>query len=150
MSSRNIIGGAIVAGTGATFSSMSWFTLPIGTPDAMRAGFFPLALGIILTLLGIGIGLVKDNDDEEPDAAPIPWRGVFLSMGGVLFFALALKPLGLVIALLAGLGLVSFASPQARWHEAALLSIGLTLFCAFVFVKGLGMPANLLGYWFKG
>ena len=31
-----------------------------------------------------------------------------------------------------------------------LITVGLTLFCVLVFVKGLGLPLPIWGYWFGG
>ena len=42
------------------------------------------------------------------------------------------------------------ASTRFRWGAALALAAGLTLFCAAVFVKGLGVPIPVVGRWFGG
>jgi hypothetical protein len=42
----------------------------------------------------------------------------------------------------------AYASIRFRWGEALALAAGLTLFCIFVFLKGLGVPLSIVGSWF--
>jgi putative tricarboxylic transport membrane protein len=44
----------------------------------------------------------------------------------------------------------ALASSQFRWVPTIALAAGLTVFCAFVFIKGLGVPLPLIGPWLGG
>src|SRR6266581_2007440 len=44
----------------------------------------------------------------------------------------------------------AYASTRFRWHPTLLLAAGLTVFCALVFLKGLGIPLPVIGPWFGG
>ena len=57
---------------------------------------------------------------------------------------------GLVVALPVLVVVSAAASARFRWGPALALAAGLTLFCAAVFLKGLGVPLPILGSWLGG
>jgi len=65
-------------------------------------------------------------------------------------FGLIVKGTGLIIALPVLVILSAFASNEFRWGPSFALAAGLTLFCVFVFIMGLGVPLPILGSWFGG
>jgi putative tricarboxylic transport membrane protein len=42
------------------------------------------------------------------------------------------------------------ASDHFRWRPTLILAAGLTAFCYFVFLRGLGVPLPIWGSWFGG
>jgi hypothetical protein len=56
----------------------------------------------------------------------------------------------LAIALPALVVISAYASVHFRWGASLALAAGLTVFCILVFLKGLGVPLPVLGWWFGG
>ena len=66
-------------------------------------------------------------------------------------FGLLLIPTGLIVALVALILISAAASMHFKFDWKALGAlIILVVFCALVFVWGLGVPMPLLGTWFGG
>ena len=70
-------------------------------------------------------------------------RSMFLILFGVVVFAYALKPLGLVLAIAILIVISALGGHDFRKKEIVILAIVLVLFGVLVFVKGLGLPFNL-------
>jgi hypothetical protein len=70
-------------------------------------------------------------------------RAMFVILIAVVIFGYALKPLGLVLAVVLLIVLSAVGGHDFRKKEIAILTILLALFSVFVFVKGLGLPFNL-------
>jgi glucan phosphoethanolaminetransferase (alkaline phosphatase superfamily) len=86
----------------------------------------------------------------EPIGA-FAWKQTLFVVGSTVAFGLLLIPAGLIVALLA-LILISAAGShyfKFDWKAVGALVV-LVVFCALVFVKGLGVPMPLLGTWFGG
>jgi putative tricarboxylic transport membrane protein len=95
-------------------------------------------------LLGLGaavaaVGVVS----EGPGVAHYSWRGPLFVMAGILFFALAIRPLGLIISGLATFLISALGSHETRWFEAVIVGVCLTVGCAFLFPYVLGLPMPL-------
>jgi hypothetical protein len=65
----------------------------------------------------------------------------------IFAFALAAERLGLVAAIAVSVLLSVFARPGARVAEAMILTVGLVIFSALLFVKMLGVSLPLLPNW---
>ena len=83
----------------------------------------------------------------EHSFGQVPWRGVLLLIGAVLFFGFALRGLGLAPAVLVVVLATAWASRYAGVAQFPALSIGLAAFCAFLFIRLLGLPLPLTGPW---
>lgn len=70
-------------------------------------------------------------------------RSMFLVLLAVVIFAYALKPLGLVLAIVILVVISALGGHDFRKKEAVILAVVLALFGVLVFVKGLGLPFNL-------
>jgi putative tricarboxylic transport membrane protein len=57
---------------------------------------------------------------------------------------------GLVIALPLLVIISAYASSRFRWRTTLMMAAGLTIFCALVFIKGLGIPMPVIGPWLGG
>jgi hypothetical protein len=73
-----------------------------------------------------------------------------LVVTSTLSFGLLVKGAGLVVALPILVISSAYASQRFRWSTAIALAAGLTIFCVFVFIKGLGVHLPILGRWFDG
>lgn len=109
-------------------------------------GFFPFGLGAVLALFGAIVlfkSLTIESDDGDP-IGDIAWRPLFIVLGAVVLFGMALPKLGLVVALPLLVILSSVAGEEFRLLPAIASSALLTLLCWAVFVKGLGLTIPLL------
>jgi hypothetical protein len=145
---RDVFGGLIIMTIGTGFLVYSQ-ALDIGTASRMGPGYFPIILSILMILLGLVIaGLALRGPTTEHSFGQVPWRGVLLLIGAVLFFGFALRGLGLAPAVLVVVLVTAWASRYAALRSSLLLSVGLAAFCAFLFIRLLGLPLPLTGPWF--
>lgn len=122
----------------------------MGVASRMGPGYFPLTLGWILFGFG-AVSVVRSFLSDGPKIGGIAWKPLAIITLAIIVFALLLLPLGLIIALPALIFISSLASAQSEYDwKAGLILIGLTIFCALVFVKGLGVPMPIFGSWFDG
>lgn len=129
-----------------------WFAMdfPMGTAMRMGPGYMPRLVAGMLVLFGIA-SVVRSLRSPGEAVGGLAYRPILCVLGGVVAFAILVVPLGLVAGLLALLLLSAAGSRDNRldWTAVAIIS-GLIVFCAAVFVKGLGVPLPLLGTWFGG
>jgi hypothetical protein len=120
----------------------------MGSSSRMGPAYFPTVLGGLLLLIGIASLVRSFFAGGEPIGA-IAWKGMFLVTLATVLFGVLLRPAGLVVALATLILVSAAASVKFRFDWRALtMMAGLILFCALVFVKGLGLPVALLGTWF--
>jgi hypothetical protein len=111
--------------------SMQGFKFGAGTAPRMFGGLLvALAAAIALT------GLLSDG----PALSHYSWRGPLFVMSAILFFALAIRPLGLVVSAFASFLIAAMGSHETRWIEAVIVGACLTLGCALLFPYVLGLP----------
>jgi putative tricarboxylic transport membrane protein len=106
------------------------------------AGTAPRMFAILLFGLGAAVmivGIVSDG----PQLQRMSWRGPLFVSLGILFFAFAIRPLGLVISGLASFLISALGSHETRWIEATIVGICLTVGCALLFPYVLGLPMPL-------
>ena len=113
---------------------MRGFAFGPGTAPRLFAGLLALA-GLIIAL----VGYFTDGPALERYAI----RGPVFLVASVLFFAFAIRPLGLVITSLATILLSANATKDVKWVETIIWAAILTTFCAFLFPYGLNLPLQL-------
>ncbi|MET0741810.1 MAG: tripartite tricarboxylate transporter TctB family protein [Microvirga sp.] len=145
----NLVCGGIFACIGLFFVVDAWRTLPIGEASSMGPGYFPIGLGLLLIVLGLVIGFGESTPDTR-DVPPLPWRGVTLVTGSVLFFGLTVRSLGFAPSLLVSTFVAGLATGRLKTAPALALGVVLTAFAIAVFVIGLGMPYPVIGPWLGG
>ncbi|MBX9757144.1 MAG: tripartite tricarboxylate transporter TctB family protein [Beijerinckiaceae bacterium] len=114
----------------------------MGRGGRMGPGYFPSLLGWALAFLGV-ILLVRSLAFRGEAVERIQARALLVLVFSVLVFAVAIQPLGLVAALILTTFIAAFATPEARWLEAAALSAGLTALTCVIFVLVLRLPLPL-------
>lgn len=106
-------------------------TLPAGTASAMEAGYFPRLVCGLLIAVGALLAIVAlFRASGLPERGH--WRPITLITLSSLAFAVLLKPLGLVLALLVSTVLASLAGPSVR-------PVPLALLCAFLIATVVGI-----------
>jgi putative tricarboxylic transport membrane protein len=106
------------------------------------AGTAPRMFAVLLLGLGAAVALVGCIT-EGPGVAHYSWRGPLFVMAGIVFFALAIRPLGLIVSGLATFLISALGSDESRWLEAIIVGVCLTIGCAFLFPYVLGLPMPL-------
>jgi len=124
-----VLGGAFALGS--TQYSM-------GTAARMGPGYFPFWLGVIMAALGliILIGSMRAKA-EKVDIAPFDFKILGIITASQLVFAVALRPLGLIISIVLLVLVSSYASHEHRLKSSIINAIFLTILCYFSFVAGL-------------
>ncbi len=106
---------------------------PIGTSARMGPGFLPLALGVLLALVGM-LTMFAGLAVEARDAAPIQgwaWRPMICVFGATLAFGwligglplLKLPPMGLAVSSFALVFVASFALRETRLRGAVVMAV---------------------------
>jgi hypothetical protein len=121
-------------------------TYRMGTLTRMGAGYVPVALGTLLALVGVAIGVTADAGDfGDAKTAPAEWRGWLCILGGVLAFAFFGTYGGLVPATFA-VFISALGDRGNRVAHAALLAAGITAAGVVIFVIGLKMTFPLFSW----
>lgn len=106
------------------------------------AGTAPRMFGILLLMLGAGVTLMGIFT-EGPGISKYHWRGPLFVSLAILSFAVAIRPLGLVVSAFAAFMIAAMGSPETRWKEAVIVGACLTLGCSLLFPYALGLPLQL-------
>jgi putative tricarboxylic transport membrane protein len=109
-------------------------------------GTAPRMFAILLGAMGLVIMLIGFFT-QGPELQRYAVRGPLIVTASILFFAVAVRPLGLVITSFLTILIAAAGSEEVRWKESIIWSAGLTLFCALLFPKALGLPLPLLPDW---
>lgn len=120
---------------------------PLGTSARMGPGYFPIVLGGVVAVMGAGLFLraVLDPESSNPVRGWAP-RPLILILASILSFALAIRPLGLIGAIVPVVIVSRLAAPQVGLVETLIMAAVLSAICVVVFVYGLDMPFRL-GPW---
>ncbi len=136
----------LVAGTTGMLIARGY---SFGSAGRMGPGYFPTIVSGLLVLFGAFSVLRAFTASGEP-IGTLNWKGIILITGSVFAFGYLLQQAGLVIALLTIVLVSATASERFRFEwRAGLALIALIVFCALVFVRGLGVPMPLVGEWFR-
>jgi hypothetical protein len=154
MQSRNrdfYAGGLLMLiGLGA---SLEGLTYQLGTLTHMGPGFFPVALGVILTALGMLIAATALARGSAGDKSSLPkqpeWRGWFCIIAGpILFIILGLYG-GMIPATFACVFVCALGDRTATLKGSFNLAVIVTAFAALLFSYLLRIPFPLFrwGLW---
>lgn len=122
---------------------------PMGTAFRMGPAYFPTILGVVLALIG-AISVMRSFMTLGTPIGAFAFKGLFLVTLSVVVFGLLVRATGLAVALPLLVVISASASARFRWQSALIMAAGLTIFCALVFIKGLGVPLPILGAWLGG
>jgi putative tricarboxylic transport membrane protein len=123
--------------------------LPMGTALKMGPAYFPAVLGWLLAFIGL-LSLIRSFLRKGGPIPPFAWKPLLLITGATVVFGLVVRGAGLLVALPLFVVMTAMASAKFRVVPTLVLAAGATIFCALVFVKGLGVPLPLIGRWLGG
>lgn len=125
----------LLFGAAAMFLSAAY---KIGTAARMGPGYFPFALGILLSALGAVIVTHSLLWAREPQKGPVfKLKPPLLVLSSVVLFGLLLRPLGFLASTVLLVVVSSMASQEFRLRDAALSALVLAGVVLAVFVYGL-------------
>lgn len=145
---KDVLSGLLFIALAALFAWQA-LDLPFGTSSRMGPGYFPMVLSGTLAFLG-AVVLVNGLRTEGENPTGIAWRALIILTGAIVFFGFAMRPLGFVPALAISVFASTLASQKFRLQTAVINTVILTVFSWAVFIKGLGLPLQLLGPWLGG
>jgi hypothetical protein len=116
----------------------------------MGPGYFPTAVALLLTAVGVTI-MVRSFFREGELVDRFAWKPMLLVLGSIVAFGILINRAGLLLA--AVVLVLGCAAASERFHIGWLPMLGmaaLVAFCVIVFVIGMGIPMPLIGPWFSG
>jgi hypothetical protein len=147
--SKDLMAGGMFMAIGLSFALDSLLYLRIGKAFSMGPGYFPLMMGCLLLALGGAIALRALGQAPE-SFGPIPWRGLGLVLGSIVFFAVTVRGLGMALSLFGSVLMAAESSGLMSRRGSAILSVSLTAFSIVVFIYLLGLPYPVIGDWLHG
>lgn len=135
---RDVIGGVLMVVIGLAFTWYASSHYALGTLRQMGPGMFPAGLGVVLAFLGILLGV---SAMFRPGTMPQirTWTPFFV-LAAIVAFALSIRPLGLIPAVLAVTIISSFAELRVRPSSLFLLCLALSMIAWVTFGLGLNLP----------
>lgn len=119
-----------------------------GDSSDIGPGFFPTSLAVIL--IAIGAAVMGKSFFSAPERLPsIDWRAAFATIAAIIAFGLALKPLGLVPAIVLLCVISQLGSRDVRPVSAAVTTVVLAVGSTIIFYYGLGIQLQPFGSWFR-
>jgi len=147
-SRKDFFAGLMFAVVGVAFA---WgaTTYTVGTGARMGPGYFPLMLGILLALIGLGVifgSLVVETADGEPIGS-IAWRPLVFIIGANVIFgillgglpSIGLPAMGLIIAIYALVIISGLAAPNSSLKLSLILATILAVGSYLTFIVGLNL-----------
>lgn len=133
---RDVLGGLIMIAIGL-FAAIYGQRYDLGQLQRMGPGYFPVALGVILAILGVFItvpALFRPGTKMKVEWASLIWCTL-----GVVAFGLLLNDFGLMISTVAIVILTSMPGQGMTWKDRFYLSIAVAVITWAIFSFGLGM-----------
>jgi len=119
----------------------------MGTLVHMGAGFIPVTLGVIMTAVGILIGVLAPSSDGTGRRVALPQlpdkRGAVCILGGVAAFVLFGAFGGLVPATFASVFIAALGDRESTLKTSALLAVAMVGFGVIIFHYGLRVQLPL-------
>ena len=137
-SAQDYIGGVVLMAL-ALFALWASSDLQGMRGFSFGAGTAPRMFGVLMLGLSAAIaltGLVT----EGPGLSHYAWRGPLFVSAAIVFFALAIRPLGLIVTAFASFMIAALGTHETRWIEAVIVGACLTAGCAVLFPYILGLP----------
>ena len=143
-SQRDFWSGLMFLVVGAAFA-VGATNYSMGTSARPGAGYFPLILSVILTIMGAVVlfeALTIETEDGEP-IGDIAWRPLIVIVVAITVFGILLPRMGMLVTVPILIIMVSFAGDEFGWIGVIVNSVVLTAFAWLVFIKGLGLTIPL-------
>ena len=151
-SQRDFFSGVMFTVVGIAFA---WgaSTYNVGNGARMGPGYFPLMLGIVMSLIGLGImfsGLTVETEDGEP-IGKWAWKQIIYIIGANLAFgillgglpSIGLPAMGLIIAIYALVLISSLAGSEFNLPKVLILATVLAVGSYIAFIWALKLQIQV-------
>jgi putative tricarboxylic transport membrane protein len=133
-----LAGGLIVLAGGCAVA-LGATSYPVGELTRMGPGYFPLAVGIVLALLGFGL-IVASRTAATSSLPAFRLKPVLAVFAGLVFFGLTIERFGLVPSTLGLVILTSLAQDRPSLLMIAATAAFLIVFSVGIFIYALAIP----------
>ena len=146
---NDVMGGGLMVLIGGV-AMLEGSSYTIGSLARMGPGFFPVALGAVVMLLGVLIAMTAadagapDLDAAEGDDGAPQWRGWSCVVAGIVAFIALGGWFGLMPATFALVFISAMGDSDQTVAKAFLLALGVTLVGAFIFTNLLQLQFPLI------
>jgi divalent metal cation (Fe/Co/Zn/Cd) transporter len=142
---RNLVGGTILLVLGIFVAVYAYNHYPLGTMARIGPAAYPIALGIVLSVLGLAIALPAWG--RRSHLPGIATRSAILVLASLLLFGFLLRPTGLVVATFVAVLVSSLADDEATWGFRLAQAAVVCLITVLIFRLGLGMSLPI--WWWR-
>jgi hypothetical protein len=132
------LAGGLIVFAGGCAVALGATSYPIGELTRMGPGYFPMVVGTMLALMGLGLVLAS-----RTTATPLPLlrlRPALAVFAGLVFWGLTIERLGLAPSTLGLVILVSLAQDRPSPLMIGATAAFLIAFSVGVFIYGLAIP----------
>ena len=133
---RDILGGLVMVGVGL-FAVIHAQRYELGELQRMGPGYFPVALGALLAILGVFIMIPAFF--RPGTSIKVEWSSLIWVTIGIVAFGLLLDKLGLVLTSALMVILTSMPALDMGWKTRIILAAIVALITYLIFSFGLGM-----------
>ena len=121
----------------------------LGSAARMGPGYFPTAVALLLTAVGVTI-VVRSFFRPGEFVDRFAWKPMLLVLGSIVAFGILINRDGLLLAAVVLVLGCAAASERFRFGWLPVLGMAaLIAFCVIVFVIGMGIPMLVIGPWFS-
>ena len=114
-----------------------------GTIVRMGPGFVPIALGVMLVLLGLIAAWQGRLADKV--TLDLRFRPFALIMGAIVIWVLLIDRVGFVVSTFALVAIAAQSEREITLLETVLLAAGVTQVGYLIFIRGIGIPIAVFG-----
>ena len=134
---RDFWAGIMFLCTGLLFIALST-QYQLGTAAKMGPGYFPTVLGGLMAVLGVIVSWgATSRSNAVTSLTKVGWRELLLVLASVAAFAFLLPKLGMVLSIVALIGVAAVAGHEFNLRDTVLSIIVLVILSYVVFVYGL-------------
>lgn len=140
---QDLLAGLIFVAVGALFFAAAQ-DHAMGTPRRMGPGWFPSAISIFLMVSG-AVVFVRAFMGASGGGISFAFRPMFIIGLSIACFAVLLERVGVVMAVFSLVLIAATANRPVNWMRMTALAAGLSMSCALVFIRFLGLPMMWFG-----
>lgn len=138
---RDLVGGVLLTALGVFVAAYAYTRYPLGSMGRIGPAAYPMALGVLLSILGAAIAIPAWN--RRAELPGVQFRSAGLVLTSILAFALMLRPLGLVAATFTAVIISSLADRETTWPFRIALAFAISLLTVLIFGVALGMSLRV-------
>ncbi|HEY4295504.1 MAG TPA: tripartite tricarboxylate transporter TctB family protein [Paraburkholderia sp.] len=143
---RDYYGGALLILLGL-YAVVQGRQYSVGTLEAMGPGFFPAALGVLMTALGVIVAFQgARRGPRRGTTAPMEWRGWACIVLSIVAFVVIARYGGFVPATFAIVFISALGDRRNPVRDAALLAAAICVVCVVVFWWALKLQFPLFAW----